>query len=70
MSFFLVLGLVLILDLLFSSANILNVLTLATRLGSGEIGDLTAQARQHEDLLTRKVYAGLINFMDPYVVYE
>ena len=69
LSFFLVLGLVLVLDLLFSSANILSVLSLAARLGTDKIGDFNA-ARQHHYLLTRKVYDGIKKFTDPYVVYE
>lgn len=68
MSFFLVLGLVLILDLMFSSANILNALSLVTNLGKDDIGDTSA--RDHQEILTRKVYDALNKFMDPYVVYE
>ena len=69
MSFFLVLGLVLILDLMFSSANILNALSVATNLGKDDIGNDTL-ARNHEDILTRKVYDAIYKFMDPYVVYQ
>merc|ERR1712025_771551 len=65
MSFFLVLGLVLILDLMFSSANILSALSLVTNLGKDDIGD--ALARNDQEILTRKVYDALNKFMDPYV---
>ena len=68
MSFFLVLGLVLILDLMFSSANILNALSVVTNLGKDDIGN--ALARNNQEILTRKVYDGIYKFMDPYVVYE
>ena len=68
MSFFLVLGLVLMLDLMFSSANILNALSLVTQLGKDDIAN--EQAREQQDLLTRKVYDGFRKYMDPYVVYE
>ena len=68
MSFFLVLGLVLILDLMFSSANILNALSVVTNLGKDDIGN--DSAKNHQEILTRKVYDGIYKFMDPYVVYE
>ena len=58
-----VLGLVLILDLVFSSANILNVFSLSNglELGQTEGRALTSWQRQHEDMLTSKVYGGLIS---------
>ena len=68
MSFFLVLGLVLILDLMFSSANILNALSLVTKLGKDVIGN--EQAREQKELLTRNAYDGFRKYMEPYVVYE
>ena len=63
LSFFMVLGLVLILDLVFSSASILNVLSLSNgvELGHTEGRALTSWQRQHEDMLTSKVYGGLIS---------
>ena len=67
MSFFLVLGLVLILDIMFSSANILNTLSMVTNLGKDNIGE---EPREQPDLLTRQVYEGIWKFMEPYVVYE
>ena len=70
MSFFLVLGLVLILDLMFSSANILNALSLVTNLGKDDIGDDALARNANQTLLTRKVYDAIYRFMDPYVVYE
>ena len=58
-----VLGLVLILDLVFSSANILNVFSLSNglELGQTEGRALARSQREREDILTRKVYDGLIS---------
>ena len=39
-----------------------------TNLGKDDIGDTSA--RDHQEILTRKVYDALNKFMDPYVVYE
>ena len=68
MSFFLVLGVVLMLDLIFTSANILNALPWVTNLGKDNIGDQAS--RDNQDLLTRRVYNGIKKFVEPYVVYE
>ena len=54
MSFFLVLGLVLLLDIIFSSANILGVLKLVTQLGKDDIGD--DRARETQTMLTHAAY--------------
>ena len=43
-------------------------LSLVTNLGKDDIGDTSA--RDHQEILTRKVYDALNKFMDPYVVYE
>ena len=53
---------------MFSSANILNALSVVTNLGKDDIGN--ALARNNQEILTRKVYDAIYKFMDPYVVYE
>ena len=62
MSFFLVLGLVLLLDIIFSSANILGVLKLVTQLGKDDIGD--DRARETQTMLTQKIFDAIEKYTE------
>ena len=62
MSFFLVLGLVLLLDIIFSSANILGVLKLVTQLGKDDIGD--DRARETQNILTRNIFDAIEKYTE------
>ena len=62
MSFFLVLGLVLLLDIIFSSANILGVLKLVTQLGKDDIGD--DRARETQNMLTRNIFDAIEKYTE------
>ena len=62
MSFFLVLGLVLLLDIIFSSANILGVLKLVTQLGKDDIGD--DRARETQKLLTQNIFDAIEKYTE------
>ena len=62
MSFFLVLGLVLLLDIIFSSANILGVLKLITQLGKDDIGD--DRARETKKMLTQNIFDAIEKYTE------
>lgn len=62
MSFFLVLGLVLLLDIIFSSANILGVLKLVTQLGKDDIGD--DRARETQKMLTQNIFDAIEKYTE------
>ena len=62
MSFFLVLGLVLLLDIIFSSANILGVLKLITKLGKDDIGD--DRARETQKMLTQNIFDAIEKYTE------
>ena len=62
MSFFLVLGLVLILDIIFSSANILGVLKLVTQLGKDDIGD--DRSRETQKMLTQNIFDAIEKYTE------
>ena len=62
MSFFLVLGLVLLLDIIFSSANILGVLKLVTQLGKDDIGD--DRARETQNMLTQNIFDAIEKYTE------
>ena len=62
MSFFLVLGLVLLLDIIFSSANILGVLELVTQLGKDDIGD--DRARETQNMLTQNIFDAIERYTE------
>ena len=62
MSFFLVLGLVLLLDIIFSSANILGVLKLVTQLGKDDIGD--DRARETKTMLTQNIFDAIEKYTE------
>ena len=62
MSFFLVLGLVLLLDIVFSSANILGVLKLVTQLGKDDIGD--DRARETQKMLTQNIFDAIEKYTE------
>ena len=62
MSFFLVLGLVLLLDIIFSSANILGVLKLVTQLGKDDIGD--DRARETQNMLTQNIFDAIERYTE------
>ena len=62
MSFFLVLGLVLLLDIIFSSANILGVLKLITQLGKDDIGD--DRARETQKMLTQNIFDAIEKYTE------
>ena len=62
MSFFLVLGLVLLLDIIFSSANILGVLKLVTQLGKDDIGD--DHARETQKMLTQNIFDAIEKYTE------
>ena len=62
MSFFLVLGLVLLLDIIFSTANILGVLKLVTQLGKDDIGD--DRARETQKMLTQNIFDAIEKYTE------
>ena len=62
MSFFLVLGLVLLLDIIFSSANILGVLKLVTQLGKDDIGD--DRSRETQKMLTQNIFDAIEKYTE------
>ena len=62
MSFFLVLGLVLLLDIIFSSANILGVLKIVTQLGKDDIGD--DRARETQKMLTQNIFDAIEKYTE------